>query len=60
MDGENRVEVVGDRGMMRELGIKYFLTCETLVARRQRSSVRVAGRGVVYKRDQEPRRGLGG
>ena len=60
MDGENRVEVVGDRGMMGELGIKYFLTCETLVARRQRFSVRVAGRGVVYKRDQEPRRGLGG
>ena len=53
-------EVVRDRGMMRGLGIKYFLTCETLVARRQRSSVRVAGRGVVYKRDQEPRRGLGG
>ena len=60
MDGENRVEVVGDRGMMGGLGIKYFLTCETLVARRQRFSVRVAGRGVVYKRDQEPRRGLGG
>ena len=60
MDGEKRVEVVRDRGMMIWLGMMYFLTCETLVARRQRSSVRVAGRGVVYKRDQEPRRGLGG
>ena len=57
---KTRVEVVGDRMKMPELGMEYFLTCETLVARRQRPSVRVAGRGVVYKRDQEPRRGLGG